>query len=150
MAAMVSALSSRVTPPEEGPRSDKRSSLVVRNVSVRGHRTSIRLEPQIWDTLAEICRREYCMPHDVCSYVAGHKPPHGSLASSIRVFILDYFRTSATEDGHRRAGHGQGMFLSEQEERKQMRKRKADSLDREALDGLNQYPQRTRPEPGAA
>ena len=46
---------------------------------------------------------------------------HGSLASSLRVFILDYFRTSATEDGHRNAGHGQGMFLSQQQERMEMR-----------------------------
>jgi len=65
--------------------------------------------------------REYCTLHDVCSYVAGHKPPHGSLASSLARLLLDYFRVSVTEDGHRSAGHGQGMFLSEQEERKQMR-----------------------------
>jgi len=101
----------------------------MRNVSVRGRRTSIRLEPQIWDTLAEICRREFCTPHDVCSHVAASKLPQGSLASSLRVFILDYFRVSATEDGHRRAGHGQGMFLSEQEERKQMRAMRADQRD---------------------
>jgi len=110
--------------PSQCSEADKRSSLVVRNVSVRGRRTSIRLEPHIWDTLAEICRREFCTPHDVCSYVSGHKPPQSSLTSWLRVFVLDYFRTSATEDGHRRAGHGQGMFMSEQEERKQMRKLK--------------------------
>ncbi len=111
----------------------------MRNVSVRGHRTSIRLEPEIWDRLAEICRREYCTPHDVCSYVAGHKP-RGSLASSIRVFILDYFRLAATEDGHRHAGHGQGLFLAEQEERKQMRKHKAETSDSLALDGWRTPP----------
>ena len=116
-------------PNEDQPQPDRHSALVMRNVSVRGRRTSIRLEPQIWDTLAEICRREFCTPHDVCSHVAGHKPPQGSLASSLRVFILDYFRVSATEDGHRRAGHGQGMFLSEQEERKQMRAMRADQRD---------------------
>ena len=106
---------------------DRDSALVMRNVRVRGHRTSIRLEPEIWDTLAEICRRECCSLRDVCSYVAGHKPPHGSLSSSLRVFILGYFRRCATEDGHRSAGHGQGMFLSEQEERKQMRSTKTDA-----------------------
>jgi predicted DNA-binding ribbon-helix-helix protein len=125
----------------------KHTALVMRNVSIRGHRTSIRLEPEIWDRLAEICRREYCTPHDVCSYVAGHKSSHGSLASSLRVFILDYFRLAATEDGHRHAGHGQGLFLAEQEERKQMRKSRVDPLDGQVLDGLNQNPQRARPEP---
>ena len=77
-----------------------------------------------------ICRREYCTLDDICSYVAERKPPHISLASSLRVFILDYFRTSSTEDGHRSAGHGQGMFLSQQRERLEMRKVKADGLDR--------------------
>ena len=97
----------------------------MRNVSVLGFRTSIRLESQIWDSLAEICRREFCTLHDVCSYVAIRKPPHSSLTSSLRIFILDYFRASATEDGHRTAGHGQGMFLAEQQKRLEMRGVKA-------------------------
>ena len=110
--------------------SERHSALVIRNVNVHGHRTSIRLEPQIWESMSEICRREFCVPHDVCSYVAERKPPHGSLTSALRVFILDYFRTSATEDGHRRAGHGQGMFLTQQSERLEMRRHKADGLHR--------------------
>jgi predicted DNA-binding ribbon-helix-helix protein len=28
-----------------------------------------------------------------------------SLTAAIRVFLLDYFRAAATEEGHRRAGH---------------------------------------------
>jgi hypothetical protein len=51
------------------------------------------------------------------------------LASSLRVFIVDYFRRCATEDGHRHAGHGQGMFLAQQQERREMRAVKADALD---------------------
>jgi len=117
---MDSAFLNRLSCSNEDSHADRQSALVMRNISVRGHRTSIRLEPQIWDTLAEICRREFCTPHDVCSYVAGRRPPNGSLASSLRVFILDYFHRCATEDGHRRAGHGQGMFMSEQQERLEM------------------------------
>jgi predicted DNA-binding ribbon-helix-helix protein len=96
----------------------------MRNISVHGHRTSIRLEPEIWEALAEICRREFCATEDVCSYVAEHG--HGSLASSLRVFIFGYFHASATEVGHRSAGHGQGMFMAQQEERREMRKRTAE------------------------
>jgi predicted DNA-binding ribbon-helix-helix protein len=55
--------------------------------------------------MTEICRREFCTPHDVCSYVAERKPTHDSLTSSLRVFILDYLRQSSTEDGHFSAGH---------------------------------------------
>jgi len=123
-----------LTAPNVDP--ERHSALVVRNVSVHGHRTSIRLEPQLWDILAEICRREYCTPHDVCSYAAKRKLPHGSLASSLRVVILDYFQTSSTEDGHRNAGHGQGMFMSEQLERQEMRKLTAERRDRDTSDGL--------------
>jgi predicted DNA-binding ribbon-helix-helix protein len=101
----------------EPSRADRHSALVMRNVSVRGHRTSIRLEPQIWDTMDDICRRECCSLRDVCCYVAERKPSHVSLASSLRVFILDYFRTCATEDGHRSAGHGQGKVFQQQERR---------------------------------
>jgi len=121
--------------PSEHP--DRRSALVLRNISVHGRRTSIRLEPEIWDGLAEICRREYCTTQDVCSFVADHR--HGSLASSLRVFILGYFHSSSTEDGHRKAGHGQGMFLSQQQERMEMRAMKA--VRREPSDELQPNPQ---------
>jgi predicted DNA-binding ribbon-helix-helix protein len=117
---------------------------VVRNVNVRRCRK-----------LAEICRREYCTTQDVCSYVAEHR--HGSLASSLRVFILGYFHTSATEEGHRKAGHGQGMFLSQQQERWEMRvmkavQRKPSAVAPRAMadgpDELQPSPQRAKAEPG--
>jgi predicted DNA-binding ribbon-helix-helix protein len=126
---------------------DRQSVLVMRNVSVGGRRTSIRLEPQIWDTLAEICRREFCTSHDVCTHVAARKSPHGSLASSLRVFILDYFRISATEEGHRRVGHGQGMFLFEQGERRRSRRGKTDVPDLAGSCGSSRSSQRARPDP---
>ena len=67
---MVSAFPDSLASANGDPPRDRRSALVVRNVSVHGHRTSIRLEPQMWEALAEICRREYCTTEDVCSYVA--------------------------------------------------------------------------------
>src|ERR1700691_332266 len=104
----------------EGPLPD-RSSLVIRNVNVHGHRTSVRLEPQMWDSMTEICRREFCTPDHVCSYVAERTPPQDSLSSSLRAFILEYFRKSSTEDGHMSAGHGRNMFMSQQQDRWLMR-----------------------------
>jgi len=123
----------RFTPPQGsgaaiGP--GGHSALVSRNITVRGHRTSVRLEPQLWDILDEMCVRERCTPHDVCSFAADRKLAHGSLVSSLRVVILDYFRTSATEEGHKNAGHGQGLFLCQQQERLHMRTSKADGEDR--------------------
>ena len=71
--------------------------------------------------MIEICRREFCTPDDVCNYVAERNPPHASLSSSLQAFMLDYFRNSSTDEGHLNAGHGQSMFMSQQEERWLMR-----------------------------
>ena len=131
MARITSRFSDRRVAPNGDHRANSRSVLVLHHIRVRGRRTSIRLEPQIWMILAEICRRERCTTEDFCGYVASLK--HGSLASSLRVFMLDYFRAAATDDGHRNAGHGQGMFVLKRQER---RKRGANSANRRASVGL--------------
>jgi predicted DNA-binding ribbon-helix-helix protein len=110
-----------IGPARKDPRPDDRSSLVSRNVKVHGHRTSVRLEAQMWDCMMDICRREFCTADDVCSYVAERKPPRASLSSSLRAFILDYFCDSSTEEGHMSAGHGRNMFMSQQQDRWLMR-----------------------------
>lgn len=84
------------------------SALISRNVTVAGHRTSVRLEPAMWVALQEICRRERCSLHEVCTQIAARRQPGASLTAAIRVFIMAYFRAAATDDGHRRAGHGSG------------------------------------------
>ena len=85
------------------------STLQSRNVTVAGRRTSVRLEPDMWQALQDICGREKVSLHDVCTMVAGSKDANTSLTAAIRVFIMAYFRDAATEDGHRTAGHGQGL-----------------------------------------
>ena len=81
------------------------STLVNRNVTVAGHRTSMRLEPSMWDALGEICRREGKTIHDVCSDVDFQRH-ESALTAALRAFIVLYFRVAATEDGHAKAGHG--------------------------------------------
>jgi predicted DNA-binding ribbon-helix-helix protein len=89
-----------------------RSTLVSRNVTVSGHRTSVRLEPDMWSGLTEICRRERASLHEVCTMISGHKDGETSLTAAIRVYIMSYFRSAATEDGHSRALHGYGSFVA--------------------------------------
>lgn len=91
---------SRPAPTSRGP-----STLVNRNVFIGRRRTSIRLEPAMWDSLAEICRREDMSLHDVCGLIDARRQA-SSLTAAIRVFTLTYFRVAATEDGHARNGHG--------------------------------------------
>jgi predicted DNA-binding ribbon-helix-helix protein len=97
-------------PRQKNKNSEKseKSSLVSRNVTIGAHRTSIRLEPDMWVGLREICRREHVTLHDIATLVAGRKGENTSLTAAIRVFVMAYFRAAATEEGHSRAGHGPG------------------------------------------
>ncbi len=91
------------------------SSLVSRNITIRSHRTSVRLEPDMWEGLREICRREHTTMHGICTAIAERKAPNTSLTAAIRVFVMAYFRAASTEDGHMKAGHGPGgSFMSGQ------------------------------------
>ena len=96
------------TPKEDGFLNSDKSSLVSRNVTIGSHRTSIRLEPFMWDGLREVCRREHMTMHDIATIVSIRKPVNTSLTAAMRVFVMTYFRTAATEEGHNSAGHGPG------------------------------------------
>ena len=65
----------------------------------------MRLEPELWKALTEIGARER---KDVSSLVrkAEGKENPGGRTSAVRVFVMDYFRSAATEDGHAAVGHG--------------------------------------------
>lgn len=81
------------------------STLVNRNVFIHDKRTSLRLEPAMWDALAEISKREGKSLHQVCSSVASCRRS-SSLTAAIRVFIMTYFRAAATKEGHANIGLG--------------------------------------------
>lgn len=81
------------------------SNLITRNITVAGRRTSMRLEPEMWDAFDEVCRRESKTIHEICTLVNTHKG-RSSLTAALRVFILSYYREAATEPGHTTAGHG--------------------------------------------
>ncbi len=85
-----------------------RSRLINRNIVAGRGRTSMRLEPELWDALLEICRRESIDPGQLVRRVEeqGHS---GGRTSAVRVHILTYFRTATTEEGHTLAGHGTGV-----------------------------------------
>jgi len=67
------------------------SSLITRNIRIAGRRTSVRLEPALWDALEEICRLEEIDMHNLCTRIAG-RPRKGGYTSALRVYILQYFR----------------------------------------------------------
>ena len=75
------------------------STLISKNVLIDGHRTSMRLEPAIWDALSQIAAREKLTVHNICSIVNRHRV-NTSLTSATRVFILGYFRILAENLEH--------------------------------------------------
>jgi predicted DNA-binding ribbon-helix-helix protein len=81
------------------------SRLINRNVVAGRGRTSMRLEPELWDALAEICRREGQDMNRLVRQIeaTGHS---GGRTSAVRVFVLQYFRAAANEAGHEAARHG--------------------------------------------
>ncbi len=81
------------------------STLVNRNVTIGRRRTSLRLEPAMWDALEEICRREEASQHELCAMIDERRRA-SSLTAAIRVFIVNYFRAAAIEAGHAHMGHG--------------------------------------------
>lgn len=85
------------------------SRLVNRNVVGENGRTSMRLEPELWDALRDICRRERT---DIGTMVrrieargrgewgagvqaASETGKSGGRTSGVRVFIVQYFRALA-------------------------------------------------------
>jgi predicted DNA-binding ribbon-helix-helix protein len=81
------------------------SRLVNRNVVAGRGRTSMRLEPELWDAMLEICRREAIDASELVRRIEalGHA---GGRTSAVRVFLLEYFRRAATEAGHLAVDHG--------------------------------------------
>jgi predicted DNA-binding ribbon-helix-helix protein len=67
------------------------TSLVGRNVTISGRRTSLRLEPELWAALRRIAKAESTTMQDVCTRAAEERQGVGSVTSAVRVFILQYY-----------------------------------------------------------
>ncbi|MFP6746329.1 MAG: ribbon-helix-helix domain-containing protein [Alphaproteobacteria bacterium] len=74
-----------------------------RNIRIGRRRTSIKLEPEMWDALIEICVRTKKNINQICTevYRASYGGDANDIAgganftSELRVFILGYYRAIA-------------------------------------------------------
>lgn len=78
------------------------SRLAIRTVITASGRTTMRLEPEFWDALGEICRRERLTLSELVRRI----DLPGSRTSAVRIYALLYFRAAATAAGHQAVGHG--------------------------------------------
>ena len=72
------------------------SSLIIRNVVVAGLRTSVRLEPLMWDALREIAAEEGISVHGLVTRISQQDLASG-LTSAIRVYIVEYYRSRVAQ-----------------------------------------------------
>jgi len=78
--------------PHRPPRSPPPSA--IRNVVVGGRRTSVRLEPLMWDALREIAGARDLTVHDLVTEIDRSRGAP-SLTAAIRVYIVDFYRSAA-------------------------------------------------------
>jgi predicted DNA-binding ribbon-helix-helix protein len=70
------------------------SSLVIHNIVVAGHRTSVRLEPVMWEALLEIARQRETNINQLVTEIDS-----STLTAAIRVYIVDFYRSAAAQAG---------------------------------------------------
>ncbi len=70
------------------------SSLVIHNVVVGGRRTSVRLEPVMWEALHDVALRQQVTVHDLVTGIDRERTA-SSLTAAIRVYLVDFYRAAA-------------------------------------------------------
>jgi predicted DNA-binding ribbon-helix-helix protein len=71
------------------------SYLVSGNLVVSGHRTSVRLEEEMWAALNDVAEREGYSVHDLASRIFYRRKKSGqSFTSAIRVYLMLYYRNA--------------------------------------------------------
>lgn len=62
------------------------------SLTLKGHRTSVSLEPEFWSAFREIAARDNKAINVLASEIDAQRDPEAGLASAIRVFVLSRFR----------------------------------------------------------
>jgi len=61
-----------------------------RNIIVNGRKTSVTLEPLVWEIFHDIAESEQCHINDLCEFIAERKHEKASMASAIRIFVIGH------------------------------------------------------------
>jgi predicted DNA-binding ribbon-helix-helix protein len=79
--------------PADSPR--KPSQVLKRSINIAGHKTSASLEDAFWSALKEIAATRKISLSDLVSTIDNERQ-HGNLSSTIRLFVLEYYRGLAS------------------------------------------------------
>ena len=78
--------------PTEDIKPENTQNLKTINLIISGRRTSMRLEPVMWEALSDICSREMKKLSEICELIDQHKGDY-TLTSTLRLFMVCYFRS---------------------------------------------------------
>lgn len=81
---------------EQPKRVNRSSSLVLKTIELPDRRTSIKLEPEMWEALLDICAREGTRPSEWIARVEARRRA-SSLTSAVRVAIIEHYRALIAE-----------------------------------------------------
>jgi predicted DNA-binding ribbon-helix-helix protein len=92
---------------------DVKSPVIKRSILLAGHKTSVSLEEAFWQGLKEIATHRGVSVSALISVIDTRRS-EGNLSSGIRLFVLDYFRTLASQQlVEGRSAHGEGALGGE-------------------------------------
>ena len=74
-----------------------KSSVSKRSIVIAGHKTSVSLEDQFWDSLKEIARERGTTLTALVAAIDGNRE-HANLSSAIRLFVLGFYRDQHRQD----------------------------------------------------
>jgi predicted DNA-binding ribbon-helix-helix protein len=77
-------------------RKSRPTSLVIRNIIISGRRTTVRVEPVMWEALVEIAQQQDLTVHQLATKI-GCCLDNSSLTSAIRAYIVNFYRSGAAE-----------------------------------------------------
>ena len=67
------------------------SPIIKRSINLAGHKTSVTLEGEFWNALQDIARSKNISIPVLIDQI-GHERIGGNLSSSVRLFVLEYFK----------------------------------------------------------
>jgi predicted DNA-binding ribbon-helix-helix protein len=73
-----------------------KSPIVKRSILVNGHKTSVSLEEEFWSALKVIAGKRFMKLQDLVTAIDKQRQ-HSNLSSAIRLFVLDFCRSRASD-----------------------------------------------------
>ena len=73
-----------------------KSLVVKRSIVLAGRKTSVSLEDEFWNALKKIASDRHVTLSELVSGINAQRQ-HGNLSSTLRLFVLEYYRGKAAE-----------------------------------------------------